>query len=119
MAEALVQQTDEGLYCLAGDFHLDPWKPVPRAVISHAHADHAHAGCGRYLAARAGAGVLRLRIGSEATIDTLAYGEPTVHNGVRITFHPAGHVLGSAQIRLEHRGQVLVYSGDYKLQPDP
>src|SRR6476620_10394232 len=72
MAEALVQQTDDGLYCPAGDFHLDPWKPTPRAVISHAHGDHAHPGCCRYLAPRSVEGVLRLRIGAEAIIDTLA-----------------------------------------------
>ena len=111
--------TDAGLYCPAGDFHLDPWRPVPRAVVTHAHSDHARPGSGRYLAARPGETVLRLRVGQEAVIDTLPYGEPVDQNGVRISFHPAGHILGSAQVRLEHQGHVVVCSGDYKLHADP
>jgi putative mRNA 3-end processing factor len=115
----LIQATDLGLYCAAGDFYLDPWRPVPRAVISHAHGDHARPGSGRYLATRAGERVLRVRLGADASIDTLDYGQTIEHNGVRVSFHPAGHVLGSAQIRLEYRGEVWVYSGDYKTAPDP
>src|SRR5437870_3685353 len=111
--------TDAGLYCEAGDFHIDPWRPVSRAVVTHAHSDHARPGSERYLAARPGEAVLRLRIGADANIDTLPYSEPVEHNGVRISFHPAGHILGSAQVRVEHRGHVVVCSGDYKLHPDP
>src|SRR5262249_2018129 len=101
-----------------GDFHIDPWQPVTRALITHAHADHARRGSERYLAAAEGAAVLRTRMGATANIDTLHYGEVVEHNGVRVSFNPAGHILGSAQIRLEHQGQVWVVSGDYKVEPD-
>ena len=114
----LVVQRPEGLYCPPGDFYIDPWRPVGRAVITHAHADHARVGHGHYLAARPGEGVLRARLGG-ITLQPLDYGEAVVHNGVRISLHPAGHVLGSAQVRLEHQGQVWVASGDYKVAPDP
>lgn len=108
----LVVQSPQGLYCPAGDFHIDPWRPVARAVITHAHADHARRGHGAYLAHASSAGVLRARLG-DITLQGLAYGE-AVHIGrVRVSLHPAGHVLGSAQVRLEHAGQVWVASGDY------
>lgn len=113
----LVVQRPEGLYCPGGDFYIDPWRPVPRAVITHAHADHARTGHGHYLASAAGEGVLRARLGG-ITLQTLAYGERIVHHGVTISLHPAGHVLGSAQVRLEQGGQVWVASGDYKVAPD-
>jgi putative mRNA 3-end processing factor len=118
MPSPLVQSASDGLYCEAGDFYIDPWNPVERAVITHAHADHAQAGCGRYLTAAAGETVLRARIGPAATIDTLPYGAAVEERGVRISFHPAGHVLGSAQVRLEHGGRIWVVSGDYKLAAD-
>ena len=108
----------QGLYCVPGDFYIDPWRPVERAVITHAHADHARAGHGHYLAAAAGVGVLRARLGA-IHIDGLDYGEPVLHNGVTVSLHPAGHVLGSAQVRFAYRGEVWVASGDYKIEPDP
>ncbi len=114
----LVVQRPQGLYCPPGDFYIDPWRPVDRAVITHAHADHARPGHGHYLAARPSEGVLRARLGN-IRLDTLAYGERIVHGGVTVSLHPAGHVLGSAQVRLEHGGQVWVASGDYKVAPDP
>lgn len=117
MTDDLIVQRPEGLYCPAGDFYIDPWRPVARAVITHAHADHARSGHGHYLAAAPGAGVLRARLG-DITLQTLAYGERIAHHGVTLSLHPAGHVLGSAQVRLEHRGRVWVASGDYKVQPD-
>jgi putative mRNA 3-end processing factor len=113
----LVVARPEGLYCPPGDFYIDPWRPVDRAVITHAHSDHARTGHGHYLAAAPGAAVLRSRLGDIA-LDALRYGEARVHNGVRISLHPAGHVLGSAQVRLEYGGEVWVASGDYKLQED-
>ena len=113
----LVVQRPEGLYCPAGDFYIDPWRPVDRAVITHAHADHARPGHGHYLAAAAGEGVLRARLG-EIRLQALAYGERITHHGVTVSLHPAGHVLGSAQVRLEHEGRVWVASGDYKVAPD-
>jgi putative mRNA 3-end processing factor len=114
-AADLVVATREGLYCPAGDFHIDPWRPVPRAVITHAHADHARRGHGAYLATAVSQGVLRARLGADITLQGLAYGEAVEVGGVRVSLHPAGHVLGSAQVRLEHRGRVWVVSGDYFL----
>ena len=113
----LVVVRKEGLYCVPGQFYIDPWRPVERAVITHAHADHARTGHGHYLAAAPGADILRARLG-QIMLDPIPYGETVVHNGVRISLHPAGHVLGSAQVRLEHRGEVWVASGDYKVEAD-
>jgi putative mRNA 3-end processing factor len=116
---ALLEHTPRGLYCAAGDFYVDPWRPVDRAVITHAHSDHARPGHAAYLATAPALGVLKSRLGANAKIDTLAYREITHLNGVKISFHPAGHVLGSAQVRIEHGGEVWVVSGDYKLDFDP
>jgi putative mRNA 3-end processing factor len=118
MAQDLVVQRPEGLYCPPGDFYIDPWRPVPRAVITHAHSDHARIGHGHYLAAAPAEGVLRVRLG-DVNLQTLPYGEAIEHHGVKLSLHPAGHVLGSAQVRLEYGGQVWVASGDYKVAPDP
>ena len=115
----LLAVTPNGLYCAAGDFYIDPWRRVPRAVITHAHADHARPGSDRYLCAAPGKHVLRTRMGSSATIDTLRYGEPTTINGVEVSLHPAGHLLGAAQVRVRHHGETWVVTGDYKLQADP
>ena len=117
MPADLVVQRPEGLYCPPGDFYIDPWRPVDRAVITHAHADHARYGHGHYLAAAPAEGVLRARLG-DIQLQTLPYGAAIEHHGVRVSLHPAGHVLGSAQVRLEHGGQVWVASGDYKVAPD-
>jgi putative mRNA 3-end processing factor len=111
--EDLIVLRPEGLYCPAGDFHIDPWRPVARAVITHAHADHARVGHGDYLATAISEGVLRARLGAGITLQGLAYGEAVPINGVRVSLHPAGHVLGSAQVRVEHHGKVWVASGDY------
>jgi putative mRNA 3-end processing factor len=117
MSDDLVIQRPQGLYCPAGDFFIDPWRPVGRAVITHAHADHARGGHAHYLAAAAGEHVLRARLGDIA-LQTAAWGERVAINGVTVSLHPAGHVLGSAQVRLEHAGRVWVVSGDYKLGAD-
>ena len=108
----LVVLRPEGLYCPPGDFYIDPWRPVERAVITHAHADHARPGHAHYLASARSTGVLRARLG-DITIQPLAYGETVHHRGVAVSLHPAGHVLGSAQVRIEHEGRVWVASGDY------
>ena len=113
----LVVVRKEGLYCVPGRFYIDPWRPVERAVITHAHADHARTGHGHYLAAAPGAGILRARLG-EITLDAIDYGQTVTHNGVAISLHPAGHVLGSAQVRMEYKGEVWVASGDYKVEAD-
>jgi putative mRNA 3-end processing factor len=114
----LVVARPEGLYCPAGDFFIDPWRPVDRAVITHAHSDHARVGHGHYLAQRDSEGTLRTRLGADINLQTLAYGQLVEHRGVQVSLHPAGHVLGSAQVRLEHAGRVWVASGDYKLEDD-
>jgi putative mRNA 3-end processing factor len=116
MADMVVAR-EEGLYCVPGGFYIDPWRPVERAVITHAHSDHAHPGHGHYLAAADGEQVLRARLG-ELSLDTLRYGEQVTHNGVKVSLHPAGHLLGSAQVRMEYGGEVWVASGDYKVEPD-
>jgi putative mRNA 3-end processing factor len=116
MADMVVVRK-EGLYCVPGGFYIDPWRPVERAVITHAHGDHARYGHGKYLTSASGVNVLRSRLG-EISVDGLEYGETVNHNGVTISLHPAGHVLGSAQVRMEYQGEVWVASGDYKIEPD-
>jgi len=115
----MLRVTSNGLYCEAGDFYIDPWGPVDRAIITHAHSDHAQAGCGSYLCSEDCAGVLRSRLGSDAVIQTAGWGAALSFPGVTCSLHPAGHILGSAQVRVEHHGEVWVASGDYKLEPDP
>ncbi len=112
-------RTPNGLYCPAGDFYIDPCRGVERAIITHAHSDHARGGSRSYACAQPGVGVLRERLGPKASITGIPYGTATQMKDVRVSFHPAGHVLGSSQIRLEHRGEVWVVSGDYKVQADP
>jgi putative mRNA 3-end processing factor len=107
-----------GLYCSAGNFYIDPWQPVERAVITHAHGDHARAGSAAYLAARPSEYVLRQRLG-DVTLETVDYGEVRQIGSTAVSLHPAGHVLGSAQVRIATAGQVWTVSGDYKLEPDP
>jgi putative mRNA 3-end processing factor len=117
-APDLIELRPEGLYCPAGDFHIDPWRPVRRAVTTHGHSDHARLGMGEYHAAAEGAGILRWRLGDIPLVEH-GYGEPFDLGGVRVSLHPAGHVLGSAQLRIEQGERVWVASGDYKRQPDP
>jgi putative mRNA 3-end processing factor len=119
MAVPLLETDRSGLSCPLGGFHVDPWRPVPVAVVSHAHGDHARPGSGRYLCAAPGVGVLRRRVGMDAVIEGVPYGEIVELGGARVSFHPAGHVLGSAQVRVEGGREVWVFSGDYKRQADP
>ncbi|QQA43694.1 ligase-associated DNA damage response exonuclease [Pelagovum pacificum] len=109
--------TDSGIYCPAGDFYVDPWRPVDRALITHGHSDHAREGMGRYLATPGTAPILRHRLGDVA-VRTLDYGKPLKIGDATVSFHPAGHVPGSAQIRIEVKGEVWVVSGDYKVVDD-
>ncbi|PHP69200.1 DNA ligase-associated DEXH box helicase [Zhengella mangrovi] len=108
--------TDRGIYCPAGDFYVDPWRPVDRALITHGHADHARPGHERYLSTAAAAPVIARRLG--VTPQTVAYGERLTLGDATVSFHPAGHVPGSAQVRVEVGGQVWVVSGDYKVEAD-
>jgi putative mRNA 3-end processing factor len=115
----LVQLRPDGLYCPPADLYIDPSGPVARAWLTHAHADHARAGSTHYFAQRDALAILRHRLGAEASVTPLAYGEVTDVGGVRVSLHPAGHILGSSQVRLEHRGEVWVVTGDYKRDDDP
>ncbi len=115
---ALLEFGENGIYCPAGDFYIDPWKPVKRALITHAHADHARWGHNAYLAHEGSASVLRLRIGQDMQLQTVPYGKPLTVGGVEVCFFPAGHIPGSAQIRVTRKGESWVASGDYKLEKD-
>lgn len=117
MAPPLLTFRPEGIYCALGDFYIDPWRPVPRALITHGHADHARGGMGAYLSTDIAAPVLHHRLG-DIPLETMRYGETRDINGVTVSFHPAGHVPGSAQIRVAHKGTVWVVSGDYKVEND-
>lgn len=136
-AEPLLMLSDAGLYCPLGNFHIDPWKPVDRAVVTHGHTDHAHWGNRHYLCSPATGAIIRARFGDEKSVQALAYGEPLRLGSVRVSLHPAGHVLGSAQVCIEsdapapidvHDGvnrwspkevRRLVISGDFKREADP
>ena len=115
---ALLQINENGLYCSAGDFYVDPWRSVDFAVTTHAHSDHARTGSRHYLTTEQGRGVLQERLSKSARIQAIPYGETVTRNGVSISLHPAGHILGSAQVRVEFGGEVWVVSGDYKVEPD-
>jgi putative mRNA 3-end processing factor len=115
----LIVGTDRGLYCPPGDFYIDPWQPVQTAVITHAHGDHLRHGSARYILARPGAAIARHRLGSGNTVTPVDYGAPLRLGKAQVSLHPAGHILGSAQVRIEHVGAVWVVSGDYKRQADP
>lgn len=114
----MLKFTEKGIYCPAGNFYIDPWKPVGRAVITHAHSDHARWGMKHYLAHPDSEPIMRLRLGKDISLQTLEYGKELDVNGVKVSFHPAGHIIGSAQVRVEHKGEIWVVSGDYKIQPD-
>lgn len=114
----LIDFTSSGLFCAQADVYIDPWKPVKHALITHGHADHARGGSRKYMATQSASPVLKLRLGSHIDLQSVAYGEVVTINGVNISFHPAGHIIGSAQIRLEYKGEVWVVSGDYKVEDD-
>jgi putative mRNA 3-end processing factor len=113
----LIEFTSAGIYCPQADVYVDPWSPVNKAIITHAHSDHARPGSLHYLSHAHSEGILRHRLG-DISVQTMLYHEPLNMNGVKISLHPAGHVQGSAQVRLEHEGEVWVISGDYKMKDD-
>lgn len=115
----VIQSTSKGIYCPAGDFYIDPWRPVKRAVITHGHADHARSGMNHYLASHESAPILKSRIGQKISIQSVKFGESLKIGDAEISLHPAGHILGAAQIRVEVKGQVWVITGDFKRQTDP
>ncbi|WP_447640996.1 MULTISPECIES: ligase-associated DNA damage response exonuclease [Chitinophagaceae] len=118
MAHKILDFRPEGIYCPIGKFYIDPWKPVDLAVITHGHADHARWGMKKYLCHTFTAPILRSRIGQDIAVETLDYNQSLYINGVKLSLHPAGHIIGSCQIRLEYKGKIVVVSGDYKLQND-
>jgi putative mRNA 3-end processing factor len=113
----LISFTDKGLYCTQGNFYIDPWKPVDNAIITHAHSDHAYLGHKNYLCHHHSKPILQLRLGNN-NYESMEWGETTIINGVKISLHPAGHIIGSSQIRVEYNGEVWVVSGDYKTEDD-
>ena len=115
----MLELRKQGLYCEAGDFFIDPTGAVDRAVITHAHSDHARRGAKRYYSTKSGLGLVRARLGQQISIEGHAFGEEFRIGRVKLSFHPAGHILGSAQVRLECDGEIWVASGDYKREPDP
>ncbi len=114
----LIEFTNKGLYCRAGEFYIDPWQPVNKAVITHAHSDHARPGSLHYLCHHQTAPVLKLRLGADISVACVEWNEVVTHNGVKISLHPAGHIIGSSQIRVEYKGEIWVVSGDYKTEDD-
>jgi putative mRNA 3-end processing factor len=114
----LLEFTDHGIYCPKADVFLDPWKPVKRAIISHGHSDHASFGHGSYLCTTGTEPIIKHRLSLQENIQSLPFGEVLKIQGVAFSFHPAGHIPGSAQIRVEYEGEVWVFSGDYKRAPD-
>lgn len=115
----IIKLTSKGLYCPQGDFYIDPWKPVPLALITHAHGDHARYGCQTYWFNENGLEIMRYRLRDEGQFIPQPYGLKTKIGNVWVSFHPAGHILGSSQIRIEQGSQVAVISGDYKRANDP
>lgn len=113
----LIEFSDKGLYCRAGGFYIDPWKPVDYALITHGHSDHARWGSKAYLCHTHTKPILETRLGP-GSYQTVEWNQNTYINGVRVSFHPAGHIIGSSQIRIEHNGEVWVFSGDYKVEDD-
>ncbi len=113
----LLSFTEEGIYCRQGDFYIDPWKPVRRAIITHGHSDHARFGSDSYLCHPFTEPILKLRLG-DVSVQTAQWGETVFMNDVKVSLHPAGHIIGSSQIRVEYKGEVWVASGDYKVEND-
>lgn len=118
MQTNLIEFTAEGLYCPQADLYIDPWKPVDKAIITHAHSDHARWGMRHYLAHTLSENVLRYRLSQDISLETLDYHQTITINGVSISLYPAGHIIGSAQVKLSYKGETWIVSGDYKLEDD-
>lgn len=113
-----IKFTKKGIYCIPGKFYLDPWLPVDYAIISHGHADHSRSGNKHYFCHDDSKAILQHRLGADISIESMGYNQTRIINNVSVSFYPAGHVIGSVQIRLEYKGEVVVFTGDYKTQPD-
>ncbi len=117
MAQPLLEFTDKGIYCAAAGVYLDPWRPVEKAIISHGHADHSRSGHKKYITHHKNVPIIKHRLGT-IPVSGVEWGETFKVNGVKFSLHPAGHIIGSSQIRVEYRGEVWVFSGDYKDEDD-
>ncbi|MEO1053822.1 MAG: ligase-associated DNA damage response exonuclease [Bacteroidota bacterium] len=115
---SLLEFSENGIYCSKAGVHIDPWKPVDKALITHGHADHSRWGHRYYLSTESAMPVIKHRLGQDINIETISFGKICTINGVNFSFHPAGHIIGSAQIRVEYKGEVWVASGDYKTESD-
>lgn len=113
----LISFTDKGLYCSVGNFYIDPWKPVEKAIITHGHSDHAYSGHKYYLCHHFSKPILQLRLGNN-NYESIGWNENVLINGIKVSLHPAGHIIGSSQVRIEYKGEVWVVSGDYKTEND-
>lgn len=116
---SLLEFNTNGIYCPKAEVYIDPWKPVKKAIITHGHADHARQGNGSYASTPNTAIIMKHRLGLENTFETYEYGKTFTINGVEFSFHPAGHIIGSAQVRVAYKDEIWVASGDYKVAPDP
>lgn len=117
MKTPLLEFTSKGIYCKKADVYLDPWKPVDKAIISHGHADHSRWGHKNYITQHLNVPIVQHRLG-EVSISGKDWGETFTVNNVKFSLHPAGHIVGSSQIRVEHKGEVWVFTGDYKIEDD-
>jgi putative mRNA 3-end processing factor len=115
---SLLEFKPAGIYCEAGDFYIDPWKPVKKAIITHAHSDHARWGMRSYFAHKDSVAVLKYRLGEEIQVEGWVFNKVHSFNGVNVSLHPAGHIIGSAQVKVEYKGEIWVVSGDYKTGKD-
>lgn len=116
--KSLIEFTESGFYCAAGDFYIDPWKPVKNALITHAHSDHLKYGSSNYLLHQNSLEVAKYRLNNNGNFQSIAYRKPLKINEVEVTFYPAGHITGSAQIKISNKKEVWVISGDYKTEDD-
>ncbi len=117
MAKPLLYFNDRGIYCEKADVYLDPWQPVKNAIITHGHADHSRSGHQNYLTHHKNVSIIKHRLGN-IKVQGIEWGESTIINGVKFSFHPAGHIIGSSQIRVEYKNEVWVFTGDYKTEHD-
>lgn len=119
MAESILSFRKEGIYCERADIYIDPWKPVDKAIITHAHSDHARWGMKHYAAHPLSIPIMKMRLGNDISTESWQYGESKSINRVKFSLHPAGHIPGSSQVRIEYKNEIWVVSGDYKVQNDP
>ncbi|HET8752825.1 MAG TPA: DNA ligase-associated DEXH box helicase, partial [Salinimicrobium sp.] len=117
MKEPLLAFNDKGIYCAQADVYLDPWKPVEKALITHGHSDHARWGHKKYITQNLNVPIIKHRLG-DIDVSGVEYGESFSIDGVKFSFYPAGHIIGSSQIRVEYQGEIWVFSGDYKTEDD-